>query len=202
MVASIPDGPSGAVAMEKAYFDALHKAVEANYCVDKDRQFYAGYSSGGWMAQQLGCWFPDVLRAQANVTGGIPPIIRDNASGANDYCVKHKIAAFLIHNNPDMSNGFQGSVDAARRLYALNGCTGAIPGGTIGPPLPNSTTPLPAGLAVYTIGAVPNNASFRCYQYTSCPADYPMVFCVSTDRSHLDQQDRANPAFWEFFSKF
>ena len=69
-VTSIADGPMGTIAMEKAYFDALHKKIEASYCVDKSRQFYAGYSSGGWMAQQLGCWFPDVLRAQANVTGG------------------------------------------------------------------------------------------------------------------------------------
>jgi hypothetical protein len=177
--------------------------------VDKGRQFYAGYSSGGWMAQQLGCWFPDVLRAQANVTGGIPPIIRDNSlTGANNYCVKHPLAAFLIHNNPDASNGFQGSVDASRRLYALNGCTGAIPGGTMGPPLPGR--PLPAGLASYTIAGVPanmipgvpNNASFQCYRYTTCPVENPIVFCVATDSGHQDQAARANPAFWEFFSKF
>lgn len=202
MVSTIPDGPSGTVAMERAYFDALHKSIEASYCVDKSREFYAGYSSGGWMAQQLGCWFPDVLRAQANVTGGIPPIIRDNSNGANDYCTKHPIAAFLIHNNPDPSNGFQGSVDASKRLFALNGCTGALPGGTMGPPLPNATAALPAGLASYSITGVPNNASFRCYQYTSCPADYPMMFCVATDSGHQNQSTRADPAFWEFFSKF
>ena len=201
-VNSIPDGPMGTIAMEKAYFDALHKKIESSYCVDKSRQFYAGYSSGGWMAQQLGCWFPDVLRAQANVTGGIPPAINSNATGANDYCVKHPIAAFLIHNNPDPSNGFQGSVDAARRLYKLNGCTGTIPGGTMGPPLPSASGTLPAGLALYTVPGVPNNASFRCYQFTNCPATAPMIFCVSTDAGHQNQQARADPAFWDFFSKF
>lgn len=208
-VSRIPDVTSGAVAMERAYFDALHKKIEASYCVDKGRQFYAGYSSGGWLAQQLGCWFPDVLRAQANVTGGIPPILRDNAlTGANDYCVKHPIAAFLIHSNPDVSNGFQGSVDASRRLFALNGCTGAVPGGTVGPPLPGSQ--IPAGLASYTIAGVPasmipgapNTADFQCYRYATCPASYPMVFCVSSSAGHQDQKEHANPAFWEFFSKF
>ncbi len=199
-VSMVPDGPNGAVAMERAYFDALHKAVEAKYCVDKGREFYAGYSSGGWLAQQLGCWFPDVLRAQANVTGGLAPIIKSMGTG---YCANHKIAYMSIHNNPDPSNAFQGSVDAAKRVFALNGCTGTFPT----PPLPNSQT-IPAGLEVFQISdamgkvLVPNGANFRCYRFTTCPADYPMQFCVSTDQAHQPQETTAAPAFWEFFSRF
>ena len=44
--------------VEYGYFDLLHKQVESDFCVDTDRQFFAGYSSGGWMAHQLGCQFP------------------------------------------------------------------------------------------------------------------------------------------------
>jgi hypothetical protein len=191
--ATIPPGEP----IERAYFDVLHKTIEASYCVDKNRQFYGGYSSGGWLAQQLGCWFPDVLRAQANVTGGLPPPIKSNVAGANDYCVKHPIAAFLLHNNPDTSNVFQGSVDSASRLFALNGCTGTFSP----PPLPNSTAALPAGLAEYTINGVANSGVFRCYKYTTCPTAYPIVFCVSTDSQHTDTQSaRVVPGFWEFFS--
>src|SRR5450432_2188213 len=199
---SIPDGsPSGAVAMEKAYFGALHKAIEDAYCVDKSREFYSGYSSGGWLAQQLGCWFPDVLRAQANVTGGIPPIINANPS----YCVQHPIAYFSIHNNPDPSNAFQGSVDGAKRVFALNGCTGTFPT----PPPPGAAT-IPAGLEAYQITdstgkvLIPNNSTFRCYHYTTCPAAYPMYFCVSalTTGQHDAQGANAAPAFWQFFSRF
>jgi hypothetical protein len=194
-LSTIPDGVNGVVAIEKAYFDALHKTIEANYCVDKNRQFYGGYSSGGWLAQQLGCWFPEVLRAQANVTGGLPPPIKANLA----YCQQdHKIAGMLIHNNPDVSNAFQGSVDSASRLFTLNGCTGTF----VMPPLPNSMTALPDGLEEYTITAAPNTSSFRCYNYTTCPADYPIVFCVSTDSGHQDQHTRADPGFWQFFSKF
>ena len=54
---------------EYGYFDRLHKQIESDYCVDTDKQFYAGYSSGGWMAHQLGCQFPDVLRAQGERHG-------------------------------------------------------------------------------------------------------------------------------------
>jgi len=195
----IPDAPDK-VAMEKAYFDALHKQIEATYCVDKNRQFFTGYSSGGWLAQQLGCWFPDVLRAQGNVTGGLPPVLVTNtiAMGApNDYCVQHPIAAFLIHNNPDASNAFQGSENGAQRLFALNGCTGTF----ADPPKP--TDAIPDGQEEYTITGVPNTNSFRCVRYTTCPADAPIIFCVSTDSAHTDTQaSRAVPGFWEFFSQF
>jgi len=192
----IPDAPDK-VAMEKAYFDALHKQIESKYCVDKNRQFFTGYSSGGWLAQQLGCWFPDVLRAQGNVTGGLPPVLKANVTGANDYCVQHPIAAFLLHNNPDISNSFQGSVDGAARLFALNGCTGTY----AAPPKP--TEAIPDGQEEYTITGVPNGNSFRCVRYTTCPASAPIVFCVSTDSQHTDTQAaRAVPGFWEFFSGF
>ena len=60
--------------VEYGYFDRLHKQIENDFCVDATRQFFAGYSSGGWMAHQLGCQFPDVLRAQASVTGGLPAV--------------------------------------------------------------------------------------------------------------------------------
>jgi hypothetical protein len=203
-VSGIPDGVNGAVAMERAYFDQLHKTIEANYCVDKNRQFFAGYSSGGWMAHQLGCWFPDVLRAQGSVTGNLPGVLYQNFNGANDYCAKHSIAAMIIHDYNDASNTIPGSINAAKRLYALNGCTGPMPAGdatTGGPPQPNSTTPLPAGLSLYNVTAVPNGVSFKCYRYNTCPVDYPLVFCVSTDSDHQDQHARADPALWEFFSK-
>ncbi len=194
----IPDAPDK-MAMEKAYFDALHKEIEAKYCVDKNRQFFTGYSSGGWVAQQLGCWFPDVLRAQGNVTGGLPPVLKTNVTGPNDYCVQHPIGAFLIHNNPDASNSFQGSVDGAARLFALNGCTGTFSA----PPVPSSTAALPDGLEEYNITGVANTGTFRCYRYSTCPADAPIVFCVSTDSLHTDTQaPRAVPGFWEFFSTF
>lgn len=208
MTTSIPDGTNGAVAMEKAYFGALHQAIENNYCVDKNRQFYGGYSSGGWLAQQLGCWFSDVLRAQANDTGGIPPIINANANppGPNNYCVKHPIAYMSLHNNPDMSNGFQGSLDGARRVFALNQCTGTFPI----PPLPTAAT-IPTGLEAYQVTnaagtvVIANSPTFRCYHFTTCPPAYPMYFCVSTDASnngHDAQSNREAPAFWQFFTRF
>jgi hypothetical protein len=171
--------------VEYGYFDLLHKKIEADFCVDTDRQFYAGYSSGGWMAHELGCQFPDVLRAQASVTGGLPMVIRDGVK----TCVDHPIAAFLIHDAMDPSNPYSGSVAALERLLAVNKCAGG-------------TTMRDAPTAPYTITAAPNNNDFNCLQYTGCPADYPIVFCTSRGKSHDSQAGAAVPGFWEFFDRF
>jgi poly(3-hydroxybutyrate) depolymerase len=176
--AGTPDPDS----VEYGYFDRLHKAVEEDFCVDTDRQFFAGYSSGGWMAHQLGCQFPDVLRAQGSVTGGLPFAIHSGAKS----CVDHPIAAFLIHDAMDTSNVYAGSVSALERLLAMNGCTG---GWTM------STAPKEP----YTIVGVPNNADLDCVRYTGCPAAYPIVFCTSRGKAHDAQTSTAVPGFWQFF---
>jgi hypothetical protein len=165
---------------EYAYFDRLHKQVENDFCVDTSRQFFAGYSSGGWMAHQLGCQFPDVLRAQASVTGGLPAVIRDGVK----TCVDHPIAAFLIHDAMDTSNVYAGSVAALERLLQLNDC---------GAPMRSAPT------ETYTIAGVPNNADFNCLRYTGCPVEYPIVFCTSRGKAHGAQTTAAVPGFWQFF---
>jgi poly(3-hydroxybutyrate) depolymerase len=180
------DGADGkADSVEYPYFDALHKTIEAAYCVDTNRQFYAGYSSGGWMAHELGCQFPDVLRVQGNVSGGLPPAI---ANGTKT-CMNHPIAAFLIHDYNDLSNPYSGSVAALNRLLVLNNCAG---GQTM------DTAPT----APYMIAGVPNTASFSCLQYTGCPANYPIVFCTSQDQAHGSQAPSAVPGFWGFMDMF
>ena len=171
--------------VEYGYFDHLHKAVENDFCVDTDRQFFAGYSSGGWMAHQLGCQFPDVLRAQGSVTGGLPPVIRDGTK----TCVDHPIAAFLIHDANDPSNPYSGSIAALERLLKLNKCAGG-------------TTMREAPVGPYEITGWPNNVDFNCVRYTGCPAEYPIVFCTSRGKTHDAQTNAAVPGFWEFFERF
>lgn len=171
--------------VEYGYFDLLHKAIENDFCVDTDRQFYAGYSSGGWMAHELGCQFPDVLRAQGSVSGGLPPVINSCVK----QCVDHPIAAFLIHDATDMSNSYAGSVQALQRLLAANNCRGGLTMATA----PNEP---------YEIKGVPKNANFSCVRYTGCPSDYPIVFCTSRGRNHDSQASVAVPGFWQFFKSF
>jgi poly(3-hydroxybutyrate) depolymerase len=171
--------------VEYPYFALLHETVEASYCVDENRQYFAGYSSGGWMAHQLGCEFPDVLRAQGSVTGGLP----DAIANGSKTCKDHPVAAMLIHDFNDRSNPYSGSVAALQRLLALNRCAGG-------------TTMATAPTAPYEIASVPSTAVFSCEEYVGCPIDYPIVFCTSTDQQHNSQTTNAVPEFWDFFRGF
>ena len=166
--------------VEYGYFDHLHKAVEDDFCVDTDRQFFAGYSSGGWMAHQLGCQFPDVLRAQGSVTGGLPDVIKMGAK----TCVDHPIAAFLIHDSADPSNPYSGSVSALERLLRLNECHG------------DKDT---ASHVPYMAAGMANTSTFDCVKYDACLPDYPIVFCTTKGYAHDAQSGAAVPGFWQFF---
>ena len=169
--------------VEYGYFDRLHKQIEDDYCVDTTRQFFAGYSSGGWMAHQLGCQFPDVLRAQASVTGGLPPVIRDGVK----TCVDHPIAAFLIHDVQRPVEHLPGIGRRARAACSqLNGCAAA----------PRWDG---ADRAVHDHRR-PQQRRLQLRRYTGCPAAVPdRLLHVAQDKQHNAQTTAAVPGFWEFF---
>jgi poly(3-hydroxybutyrate) depolymerase len=48
------DGPSS---QEWEAFQLIHELVDARYCVDENRVYVAGYSTGGWLANMWGCYF-------------------------------------------------------------------------------------------------------------------------------------------------
>ncbi|HTA20933.1 MAG TPA: hypothetical protein VK989_16680, partial [Polyangia bacterium] len=99
------------------FFPYLHKWVEDNFCVDLKRQFFSGYSSGSWLANQMTCAFPDVLRGVAEATGGEPP--------AQPTCVTsgHPVASMFLHDTGDTINSFMGILPACTRILNLNGCS-------------------------------------------------------------------------------
>src|SRR5262249_39561266 len=85
------DNRDGPRSQEWEAFELFHTVVDQNYCVDNDRVYVAGYSTGGWLANMWGCYFagdgqnpastPGVprkfapkyhIRAQAAVSGGEP----------------------------------------------------------------------------------------------------------------------------------
>lgn len=57
--------------VDVAMFDAIMASVEQNYCVDQSRLYALGFSFGASMANSLGCFRGNVLRAFASVEGGI-----------------------------------------------------------------------------------------------------------------------------------
>jgi poly(3-hydroxybutyrate) depolymerase len=168
----------GLQATEWEFFGLMGDQVEQNFCIDQNRVFVAGYSSGAWLANMFGCYFagkdpsrkfgPDLsVRGQSSVTGGPVP--------SNVPC-GGKVAGMWIHDINDPANDYGGSVMARDRVLAENGCTGS---------------------ATKAWGDI-DLLSSVCQQYTACPADYPVVFCTTMGLQHGAQDDRALPGFIEF----
>jgi polyhydroxybutyrate depolymerase len=99
-----------------AFFDAMVTDVKARFCADTSRFFAVGYSSGSWLANQLGCIRVPTLRAIATVAGGNPGV--RNCGGP--------VAQIFVHDEGDPSNDISGSESARDRLLMQNGCDESI----------------------------------------------------------------------------
>ena len=113
-----PDGDCfvyGLDSKDVAFFDAMLKTVEDSYCVDQNRVFTSGHSSGSWLSNVLGCQRSNVLRAQGNVSGALPGLDQSK-------CLTQSIAGILIHDLNDPENNISGGIKARDRLLKLNGC--------------------------------------------------------------------------------
>jgi poly(3-hydroxybutyrate) depolymerase len=95
------------------YFDATMAEVEATACVDTSHVFVTGFSSGSWLANYLGCARGSVLRAQASVAGGLPPI-PPTCTGP--------IPAMFASDTLDMQNPPASVKLALQRVLTVNGC--------------------------------------------------------------------------------
>jgi poly(3-hydroxybutyrate) depolymerase len=216
------DGPSS---QEWEAFQLFQDFVDTKYCIDENRIYIAGYSTGGWLADMWGCYFagdgqrpwngvvpatgvvgvqgapgsgtPDAgasdggvdagpfvplpgarmfapkfhIRGQAAVSGGEPP---------NNPPCNGPVAGIWIHDAGDTSNPLSGNQSALARVLKMNGCV-------------NSRQ----------IPWHPENELFKsvCVQYVDCPLDYPVVFCTTNGEGHMDDHERAIPAFNLFFNQ-
>jgi polyhydroxybutyrate depolymerase len=168
----------GLQSTEWEFFGLMGDQVEQNFCVDQNRVFVAGYSSGSWLANMLGCYYagpnparkfgPDLsVRGQSTVSGG--PVPSTVPCGGN-------VAGMWIHDTNDPANDYGGSVMARDRVLTQNGCVGS---------------------AMKAWGSI-DLLSSVCMQYTACPVDYPVVFCTTMGLQHGAQDNRALPGFIEF----
>ena len=51
------DNEDGPASQEWEAFQLFHYFVDSHYCVDEDKIYIAGYSTGGWLANMWGCYF-------------------------------------------------------------------------------------------------------------------------------------------------
>ncbi len=156
------------------YFDSILAEVESNYCVDRGNVFVSGYSSGGWESYMLGfARGGTVIRGIATAAGGIHPMTsRPPDSGK-------AMAAILLTGATDTTNpatGATGSMAARDFVLQTNGCVGT------------ATTPWST-----LMGG-------NCQQYTGCPTDYPVIYCLSSETGHTDGGGNYPAAIWSFWS--
>lgn len=72
-----PDGTNKTWDLDKPendlpFFDAMIDYAKAHYCVDGSRVFATGFSRGGYMSNQLGCFRGNVFKGIAPQSGGGP----------------------------------------------------------------------------------------------------------------------------------
>ncbi len=186
------DNNTGPESQEWEAFDLIHTFVEGKYCVDNNRIFVIGYSTGGWLANMWGCYFGGVqesrkfaphwaMRGHASVTGSLPPNQPMPCGGPS--------AGFWLHDAGDKSNLIETNIAALNLALKTNGCTGDYESG------PKQ--------AWAPAEAIPGLGGGICQQYTGCPAEvsakYPLVFCTTNGFGHRDQPDKAIPGGTAFF---
>jgi poly(3-hydroxybutyrate) depolymerase len=163
---------------EMAYVRGILSYVESHYCVDLDKEFIGGASSGAWEAYTLGCGDADQLRGIVALAGG---------KRENRWKCTGPVAAFMIADkgdgeNPIMTNSVEphldshGSLASRDELLVRNGCVG-------------------------TASTVYDPKYPSCLKYTGCPAAYPVIWCalngghVNTTEGGVNYQQ----AIWPFF---
>jgi poly(3-hydroxybutyrate) depolymerase len=98
------------------YINKVMDEMEANFCVDTNREFLAGWSSGAWLAGTMSCALGNRLRGIAMSTGGQQPELMP---------CQGPIAALFFVGSGDGNNpigGATGSGQVYNRLKTANGC--------------------------------------------------------------------------------
>ncbi len=164
---------------EVPYVRAILNYLETNFCVDLDKEFIGGSSSGAWESYTVGCGDADQLRGIAPNAGGLR---------AHRWACAGPQAALMIANSGDNQNqvvtgGLEphldslGSAAARDELLKRNGC---------------QTTDK---------GVMYSAAYPACLKYTTCPAAYPVVWCELNGGHTNSQQGGVDyaSAIWPFF---
>ena len=189
------DGPGGpncfddwnTMSIEYPFFEAVHMAVNKNLCFDQHRVFVSGHSSGAWLTNNLGCEFGSkYIRAISPHEGGFSqepnyPVYGPPPTGT-PTCSDLPTPGLWQHNHDDANNPISANIKAITRALRVNKCT--------------DTDFAAAKTAPY---AAPGTNGV-CKQFTSCPKEFPIVFCDPQTGGHTGNMMWA--AAWQFYKAF
>ena len=138
-----------------SFFAPLYTAITNAFCVDRERAFAAGESSGGDFSSILGCEHADKLRAVGPCA--TKPVNNYPLDASRRNCTG-QVASVVIHGKNDNvvtpANG-----PLTRDFYvALNHCT------SMSMPVTGYTEPMS-----------------NCIEYQGCDAGFPVYWCQHTD---------------------
>ena len=163
----------------------MYDTLTSTLCVDRNRVFASGNSSGGTLANELGCKYAgDALRPIRGImpnTGGLTTDPKFTPT-----CTTKPIAGMWMGETGDSTQPWSGSIVAINRAIMVNGCSGGSWG----------TTPT----ANYAVGG--GVADTLCQRITGCPALYPLVVCAIPGNQHASHDTIANPGFSTFIKLF
>jgi poly(3-hydroxybutyrate) depolymerase len=179
---SISKGWDTALERNTAYFGDVLARVKRDYCVDENRVFVAGTSSGAGFANHLGCRFGDQLLAIAPVHGGMPAPV--DCKGHPAVVNIHGIADKLIPR----------AVGEKVRDFFLerNRCSRHTK-----PDLAMITSKVAAARAAH-------RTEFECTDYQDCQ-EAPVRWCVHSEGGYEDLNHGwptlGGKVIWDFVSR-
>lgn len=162
------------------FFGPLHEAITGNFCVDEERAFATGESSGGDFSSILGCEYADLIRATA-------PCATKNVGGyplnADQRQCAGQVGAVIIHGIRDNVVGTENGPLTRDFYKALNNC---------------SDEELP--VEGYT------DDQSNCVEFQGCDAGFPVIWCNHNDPNYSDTNHGwpafAAPFLTEHFSEY
>lgn len=164
------------------FFETLLARVEAEFCVDENRVFVAGTSSGASFSNLLGCRYGDKLQAIAPVAGSLP-----EAEGC-----RGQVAFLGIHGIDDPHVTFAAGETARDFFLSQNQCTEA----TV-PDLATVHTEIRASRDS-------NQTNQKCVDYQGCAADLPVRWCEHSEGGYDDSTHgwptAGGQLIWDFVS--
>jgi polyhydroxybutyrate depolymerase len=156
--------------IEYQFLETVLDIARKKLCIDQNRVFITGHSSGGWLSNQMGCTYGSkLIRAIAPSSGGLA--IGD---GIAPRCTELPTPGIWSNNENDNPGANE---RAMGRALKVNGCKGTF-----------ADSP-----------RAPWMGEQFCEQFTTCPPQFPIVYCHPPTGGHLGNLGVQPARSWKFF---
>jgi hypothetical protein len=180
------DNKEGDDSVDWVFYENLYDQLAGTLCFDRNRVFGSGYTSGGWLANELGCKYA------GDATRPIRGILVDSGGLPTDpnyvpTCTAKPMAGFWSHETTDTTTPFLDDVVAMNRALVVNAC---------GPPGVTYQT------ATFDPFPISGLDSTSCKRYRACPNLYPLVVCAFPGNGKSSHDNIVVPGWPTFLKLF